>query len=201
MGIWKGNILKERGTAEAPHDSSYIIAKLKGMIHKDTNANGKTNLGLVEYCKAQLGRPYWYGTFGRKASQAIYDYNRKRYPAYYTDTDFASQYGQKVHDCIGLLKGYMWCEDADDTNPKYQSNGMDDFSADGFYRHCKRKSTNMSEMPDVVGIAVFMSGHIGYYIGNGEVIEARGHRYGVVITKLNERPWKKWACIEEIEYL
>ena len=155
----------------------------------------------MDYITKQLGRPYWYGTFGRKASQAIYDYNRKRYPAYYTDTDFASQYGQKVHDCIGLLKGYMWCKDADDTNPKYLDNGMPDLSADGFYNHCKRKSSNMKEMPEVVGLAVFMSGHVGFYIGNGWVIEARGHRYGVVKTKLSERAWKRWAYIEEIEYV
>ena len=28
----------------------------------------KTNAGLVEYCRAQLGLPYWYGTFGQTAS-------------------------------------------------------------------------------------------------------------------------------------
>ena len=58
----------------------------------------------------------------------------------------------------------------------------------------------MSKMPDVPGIAVFMDGHIGIYVGNGEVIEARGHAYGVVTTKLNERKWVRWAYIDEIEY-
>lgn len=28
----------------------------------------KTNAGLVAYAKAQLGRPYWWGTFGQTAS-------------------------------------------------------------------------------------------------------------------------------------
>jgi len=167
----------------------------------EMNLSLKNNRGLVEYCEAQLGRPYWYGTFGRKASQAIYDYNRKRYPKMYAATDYPSQYGLKVHDCIGLLKGYMWCKDADDTNPVYKSNGFDDWSANGFYSHCVRKSTNMAEMPDIPGIAVFMNGHVGIYIGDGWVIEARGHAYGVVKTRLKDRKWTKWAYIEEIQYL
>ena len=33
----------------------------------------KTAQGLIEYAKAQLGRPYWYGTFGQAASKALYD--------------------------------------------------------------------------------------------------------------------------------
>ena len=28
----------------------------------------KTNVGLVDYARNQLGRPYWYGTFGNKAT-------------------------------------------------------------------------------------------------------------------------------------
>lgn len=33
----------------------------------------KTAKGLVEYAKAQLGRPYWYGTFGQAASEELYE--------------------------------------------------------------------------------------------------------------------------------
>ena len=36
------------------------------------------------------------------------------------------------------------------------------------------------------GLAVCMEGHIGVYIGNGEVIEAKGNHDGVVKTKLSE---------------
>lgn len=161
----------------------------------------KNNRGLVEYCEAQLGRPYWYGTFGQRASETLYDIKRKQYPKMYTATDYPRQYGQKVHDCIGLIKGYMWTSGADDVRPVYCSNNFPDMSANMFYAHCKRKSTNMAEMPDIPGIAVFMNGHVGVYVGNGEVIEARGHAYGVVKTQLSKRKWTKWAYIEEIQYL
>ena len=36
----------------------------------------KTNLYLVEYCKAQLGHPYWMGTYGQIATKALYEANK-----------------------------------------------------------------------------------------------------------------------------
>lgn len=43
---------------------------------------------------------------------------------------------------------------------------------------------SISSMPDIPGILVFLPGHVGVYIGNGYVIEVKGHAYGVVKTKL-----------------
>ena len=163
------------------------------------NLMEKNNKGLVEYCKAQLGRPYWYGTFGQKASLELYINRKKAYPRYYTATDFEEQFGQKVHDCIGLVKGYMWTLGADSTHYIYK-NGFPDVSADMQYKRSTRKGS-ISTMPDVPGILVFMKGHVGVYIGDGWVIEARGHRWGVVKTYLKARSWTKWAYIDEIQYL
>lgn len=168
---------------------------------KTNQTMNKTNIGLVEYCERQIGRPYWYGCFGQKATAALYAAKKKAYPRYYTASDFKRQFGQKVHDCVGLIKGYFWTADPDETEYYYQSNGMKDVSADMLFNLCKRKGTNMNEMPRVPGIAVFMAGHVGIYIGGCEVIEARGHAYGVVKTKLCQRKWTKWAYIEGLEYL
>jgi hypothetical protein len=41
---------------------------------------------------------------------------------------------------------------------------------------------------------------VGVYIGNGEVIEAKGHRYGVAKTKLSERPWTSYGKLKWINY-
>lgn len=166
-------------------------------------ANGKTNIGLIEYCKAQLGKPYWFGTFGQKATKQLYTNKKAQYPSYYTSRDFESQIarGQKVHDCIGLIKGYMWCSSPTDEKPVYRSNGFPDTSADGQFDRAKRKGYSMSTLPQVAGVLVFMKGHVGVYDGQGWVYEARGHSYGVVKTKLTSRPWKKWAYVEEIEYV
>lgn len=160
----------------------------------------KTAKGLVEYCLAQLGRPYWYGTFGQCASELLYLNRKKAYPKYYMANDFAKQYGQKVHDCGGLIKGYFWTLGHDSTDYDYQSNGMKDVSPDMLYHLATKKGTNMDGMPHVPGVAVFMPGHVGVYVGGCWVVEARGHAYGVVKTKLCQRGWKKWAYIPGLDY-
>lgn len=58
----------------------------------------------------------------------------------------------------------------------------------------------ITDMPDTPGLAVWKSGHIGVYIGNGEVIEAMDTRYGVVKTKLQGRGWTHWLEVPGIKY-
>nr|DAK91591.1 MAG TPA: peptidoglycan hydrolase [Caudoviricetes sp.] len=157
----------------------------------------KTNTGLVEYAKAQRGKPYWYGCFGQLSTKALYTSKKKQYPNQYTWNCPANQLGIKVHDCVGLIKGYLWCDSATDTTPTY--NASQDVSANGMLEKCKQKGT-ITTMPDIPGILVFMPGHVGVYIGGGYVIEAKGHVYGVVKTKLAGRGWKSWGKCPWITY-
>lgn len=162
----------------------------------------KTNTGLVEYAKAQLGKPYWYGTFGQAGTQSLYDYKKKQYPLHYT-ADRALKYKKqiaqnvKVHDCIGLIKGYLWCDDVNDMSPVYVVS--QDKGANGMYDICKERGP-ISTLPELPGVLVFMDGHVGVYIGGGYVVEARGFYFGVVKTKLKDRPWKNWGKCPYIQY-
>lgn len=157
----------------------------------------KTAKDLVEYAKAQLGLPYWYGTFGLTATAELYAAKKKQYPEMYASwDDFPSQYGKRVHDCVGLIKGYLWSDSAT-AKPKY--NSSQDVSANGMLNACKEKGT-INTIPDIAGVLVFMPGHVGIYIGDGYVIEARGHQYGVVKTILSARPWKNWGKCPWIDY-
>ena len=158
----------------------------------------KTGQGLAEYALAQLGRPYWWGCFGQLADGALYAQKKKQYPGYYTAADFPGQYGQKVHDCVGLIKGYLWC-DSPDGYPKY--NAAQDVAVEGLYRKCSRKGS-ITTLPDTPGVCVFMAnmGHVGVYIGNGQVVEAMGHAYGVVRTKVAGRGWAYWGMPDWIDY-
>lgn len=157
----------------------------------------KTNTGLVAYAKAQLGKPYWYGCTGQKSTRDLYAYKKKQYPKQYQWSCPASQLGIKVHDCVGLIKGYLWCDSPTSTTVHY--NGAQDVSANGMYEKCKQKG-NITTMPDIPGVLVFLPGHVGVYIGDGWVIEAKGHAYGVVKTKLKGRGWKNWGKCPWITY-
>ncbi len=161
----------------------------------------KTNIGLVAYAKAQLGKPYWYGCFGQKGTSELLTAKARQYPTLYTAARVANarkQYGVKVHDCVGLIKGYLWSDNAEDLTPTY--NAAQDKSANGMYNACRERGT-LATMPDIEGILVFMNGHVGVYIGGGYVIEARGFSSGVVKTKLAGRGWTKWGKCPYITYV
>lgn len=81
----------------------------------------------------------------------------------------------------------------------YGYNGIPAMTADDMYNNAKKKGT-IDTIPEVPGLAVWHTGHIGIYIGNGEVIEAMGTKYGVVKTKLSGRGWTHWLEVPHISY-
>lgn len=155
----------------------------------------KTAKGLVEYVLAQLGRPYWYGTFGQAASKALYDQKKNQYPQRY-EWEYNGE-SVKVHDCVGLVKGYLWCDGPEDTTPVY--NAAQDLSANSMRNACKING-EIATMPEIPGLLVFYNGHVGVYIGGGEVVECRSRKYGVVKTRLADRPWTSWGYCPYITY-
>lgn len=170
-----------------------------------------TNLGLVKYAEAMLDymSPYWYGTWGNVASEKLYQEKKRQYKEQYekwSKYSFETQYGKKVHDCIGLIKGYLMSTTLGDDGyvkdplapSKY--NSKYDISANMLEAKATVKGS-ISTIPEIKGLIVWKSGHVGVYVGNGWVIEERGHTYGTVKTKLTERPWVKWLKHPDIQYI
>ena len=162
----------------------------------------KTASGLVEFAKRYVGNPYWYGTFVIPCTQNLLNSKKRQYPTHYTagrmaryNDDIAKR--KTCSDCVGLIKGYGW-SDANGV-VKYATNGVPDQSADGMYAAAKKKGV-ISTMPDIPGLAVRYPGHIGVYIGKGEVVEARGFNFGIVTTKLAGRNWTHWLEVPWINY-
>lgn len=131
------------------------------------------------------------------ATESLLRQKSAQYPTQYKWTDFIEQYGQRVHDCVGLIKGYLWSENSNST-PIYNSKQDKDVS--GMKANCT-ETGNIKTIPELPGVLVFMEGHVGIYIGNGKVIEARGHAYGVVETNLVGRGWTKWGKLDWITYV
>ena len=103
-----------------------------------------------------------------------------------------------MHDCVGLIKGYLWC-DTPDSEPIYKA--AQDVTVSGLFMVCP-ESGSIGTMPDIPGVCVFMQdmSHVGVYIGGGYVVEATGHARGVVKTKLAGRGWGLWGKPRWISY-
>ncbi|MCL1819419.1 MAG: peptidoglycan-binding protein [Oscillospiraceae bacterium] len=166
----------------------------------------KTANDLVSYVKTKLSAPYVYGACGQKMTQGLIDNWAKSYPNVYTaayKTKALKFVGKQAFDCVNLIKAFVWDVDKNNFTLKgYVS--TQDVNADGALSRATVKGS-MGNMPDIPGLCVHFKGHIGVYIGNGEVIEARGIDYGVVKTKLipggdNPRKWTSWLQFPFVDY-
>lgn len=115
-------------------------------------------------------------------------------------------------DCVCLIKGILWGWDGD-LNKQYggavyKSNNVPDFSATSAISYCTRSSNDFSGI--VPGSLLWMTGHVGIYIGDGLAIECTpSWNDGVQITAVgnigkksgyNTRTWKMWGLLPWIDY-
>lgn len=169
-----------------------------------TDPYTKNNLDLVAYSVSawENGWGYVWGTCGWVLTDSLFQSKLAQYPegvGNYEDFIRENWLGGRTTDCVGLIKGYGWL-DIESMSVGYGINGMPDVGADSMYDNATVKG-DMSSMPDTPGLAVWHEGHIGVYIGNGEVIEAMGTKYGVVKTQLSERSWTAWLEVPYITYI
>ena len=168
-----------------------------------TNPAGKNADDLVQYAlhAYQEHWGYVWGTFGLVLTESLFEAKLAQYPdALAGNADFIRQtwVGGRTTDCVGLIKGYGWL-DTETEEIVYNTNGMPDITANEMY-HAASVSGTIDTIPETPGLAVWHDGHIGVYIGNGEVVEAMGTRYGVVKTKLEGARWTHWLKIPYISY-
>jgi len=116
-----------------------------------------------------------------------------------------SKNGKLCTDCSGFIKGILW---GYPTNGKYKSNGVPDINADAMIKKCSNVSNNFNNIE--VGEVVWIKGHIGIYIGNGEVLEATSKWSSKLqkttllnqkaIKGLNGRLWSKHGKLSYLDY-
>ena len=144
----------------------------------------------------ECGREPWeylYGTTGNRVTNALLDeryehfYRKKGWSreAFDIATENWAALKRKAADCQGLLDSFL----GTDVTADYCYSGW-----------CtERGSIDDIERPFEIGEALFYRNgdgkmsHVGFVCGflNGEplAVEARGIRFGVVVTRFSERPW------------
>jgi hypothetical protein len=115
-------------------------------------------------------------------------------------------------DCVNIIKGLMWgwSGDASQSNggARYATNGVPDTNANGMFNLCRERSSDFSKVQ--IGSAVWLSGHIGIYIGDGKVVESTpswkngvqitGCRQSGINTGLPSQNWQQHGLLPFIEY-
>lgn len=159
---------------------------------------------------------YVMGCFGapmtaanKKRYTQNHEYNRAAARTKMINAATADTFG---FDCVNLIKGILWGWNGDLSanygGARYGSNGVPDVSADGMIRLCKGVTDDFRDI--VPGAAVWLSGHIGLYIGDGLAVECTPKwANGVQVTAVgnlgkkagyNTRTWKKWGLLPYVSY-
>ena len=188
------------------YDGSFIAGGDRSIeldISTFANPTTKNATDLVTYAVHawESGWGYVWGTYGNVLTESLLAYKVSQYPdgvGNHENFIRAHWLGGRTTDCVGLIKGYSWLS-PETMTIDYGTHGMPDIGANQMYYNAK-ESGPISTMPDIPGLAVWHEGHIGVYIGGGQVIEAMGTKNGVVKTELAKRNWTHWLKIPYINY-
>lgn len=193
------------GTNISAEDFSHLMSVISNtVIDIDLSNTDKNNLDLVKWAQMAYDNKWGYvwGSHGDVLTSSELKRLKKVFGANVTDKeDYIKSHwlGRRTSDCVGLIKGYGWYDEASEII-KYGTNGMKDVTADGMFNAAVEKGP-ISTMPDIPGIAVWHQGHIGVYIGNGYVIHAANTYDGVIKTPITSSGWTHWLKVPYINYI
>ena len=195
------------GTSITAQDFSNVMSNIRNAYIDTsdyTDPNTKNNLDLVKWAEyaADKGWGYVYGTYGTMLSESMLTAKMEQYPdEVATKEQFIRDtwLGKRTADCVGLIKGYGWFNTVSQ-DTEIGANGMQDLSANGMYDVATVKG-EISTIPETPGLAVWKDGHIGIYIGDGNVVEAYGTERGVIRSALADGGWTHWLEVPSINYI
>lgn len=195
------------GTELTAEDFSKVMENIRA-VTIDTSGyvdpSTKNNLDLVQWAveAEKSGWGYVYGTYGTVLNESLLTIKVSQYPGEVQENeDFIRRnwLGGRTSDCVGLIKGYGWLN-PENHEVEYGTNGMPDINANTMYENAAEKGT-IDTIPEIPGLAVWHEGHIGIYIGNGEVIQAANTYDGVIRTPLSYNRWTHWLKVPYISYI
>ena len=195
------------GTQLTAEDFGKVMGNIRAAsidISDFTDPAIKNNLDIVKWAihAQEKGWGYVYGTYGSVLDEALLTSKIAQYPdevGGYEDFIRQNWLGGRTADCVGLIKGYGWYN-TETAQIEIGANGMPDIGADTMYKNAVEKGT-IDTIPEIPGLAVWHEGHIGIYIGNGEVIQAANTNAGVIRTPIGQSGWTHWLKVPYIKYI
>ena len=161
---------------------------------------------IANYAISKLGCAYIYGGYGeRKCTPSFREARAKAYPEYkdkmykycpvlsgkQSSCEGCKYNGKQAYDCAQLTR--YSCKAA---GQELVSGANSQWTKTDW----EQKDT-IDSLPDVPGVLLYhinsegRMSHTGVYIGGGYAVEARGHAYGVVKTKVSSRSWTHWGAL------
>ena len=114
--------------------------------------------------------------------------------------------GVRIFDCAGLIKCFRW-SDYSQYNASQYTKAMPDWNADTMYAYASEKGT-IDTIPEIKGLVVWKKGHVGVYIGDGQVVEATASFGGKVVvshfkgnhSSVKRTTWTHWLKLPQFAY-
>lgn len=158
----------------------------------------QTNDNLVTYVKncLKLSTRYAWGGLMRLNTGSYCKQLTQLYPAKNNYSRLMGTDTVYLCDCIGLIKSFTF---GGVGSPDYDPGR--DYSTNSALS-ASVVSGHIDNIGNVPGRIVYMPGHVGVFIGSGEVVECTLGKFGdgVVKTKLSDRPWTSWFEYPGIVY-
>jgi hypothetical protein len=158
--------------------------------------NEKTNIGLVAFALGMVDCVYMYGNNGQIITEELIQAKARQYPDKYTAKKIKKlrrDIGKRGIDCSTITDLY--------TGSDRSANGwLLSAAISGDLNYDPAKGP-IEKIPEIPGLTVHYDGHMGIYLGNGKVLEARGIDWDVVTTNIEDRGWQHWARVPGVIYI
>lgn len=146
--------------------------------------------------------------------------NKKRYiesQSYNAQPDRAAMINAATDDtfgfdCVCFIKGLLWGWNGDTSRvyggAAYVSNGVPDINTEAIINVCSKVTDSFNHSTMLPGELVWMTGHVGVYIGNGLAVECTPKwdncvqitACNMAVSGYNQRNWSKHGLLPYIDY-
>lgn len=163
---------------------------------------------IRDYALKQVGGPYVYGATAKKCTP---DYRRARQKQYPSFAEIIGQMcpvlagkksscagckyaGRLAHDCAQLTR---WAANA--AGLSLPSGSKSQWTKVNWAKKGTIDTLPRDQVAFLYRVTASGVPHTGIYTGDGWVVDARGHRQGVMRTKLSAYKWTHWAILPGME--